>query len=504
MEKYDVIINSQDQSYAKVIADFNIIQEMYDYFSFHVEGYQFNPKYKYGGWDGKIRLMGLNGDLPFGLIEQVQKFTDSMQYSLYISPDVLPKPVMTRPQFDEWLNSKTIYSGDKVITPHWYQSDAVFEGLNHRRRILNLPTSAGKSLIQSLLAKWYCENKSDKILVIVPTTALVYQMINDFVDYRLFTNSECHGILAGTAKDSNARIYVSTWQSAVKQPKSWFNQFGMLLTDECHLATGKSIGDIIKKLDQCPWKIGLSGSLRDGKANLLQYIGLFGKVFKPVSTKQLMDEGQISDLKINAMFLEYTPEERKAVKELTYQQEIDWLLTHKKRNQLIIKLALKLSKERGETTVIMFKSLKHGKLLYDALKKLHDKVHYISGETDTDERVALKAVAEADSGLIIIASYGVFSTGISIKRMHNVIYGHPTKSKITVLQSIGRILRLHGTKTIATLYDLIDNLSISNTRKNAKKEYSHVNFTMKHGILRIERYIQEQFNYQIAKVPMGG
>lgn len=290
-----------------------------------------------------------------------------------------------------------------------------------------------------------------------------------------------------------------TYNLHVKKNHNYFANGAMV--KNCHLATGKSISDIIKKMDHCPFKIGLSGSLRDGKANLLQYVGLFGKVFKPVTTAKLMEDGQVTELKINALMLEYSDTEREALKGIDYQNEIKWILANKKRNQFIIKLAMKLAK-RGDNNLVIFKNIKHGKLLFEAFKKVHDKVYYVSGETKTEIRNELKAIAEDIDGAIIVASYGVFSTGISIKKLHNVLFAHPTKSKILTLQSIGRILRKHQGKTVATLYDLIDDIGVKSKRKNAKKKYTHVNYCLKHGLTRLELYAREQFNYSIAKVPL--
>ena len=273
------------------------------------------------------------------------------------------------------------------------------------------------------------------------------------------------------------------------------------LVKNCHLATGKSISDIVKKMNYCQYKIGLSGSLRDGKANILQYVGMFGDIFKPVSTAKLMEEGQVSQLKINALLLQHPKEDCKAMKGMLYPDEIKWILNHKKRNQMILKLANKLAK-KDENTLVMFKNIAHGKLLYEALSKIHDNVHYVSGETKTENRNEIKIQAEREDGMIIVASYGVFSTGISIKKLHNVIFAHPVKSKILVLQTIGRILRKHESKYKAIVWDLIDNLALKSTRKNAKKKYSHMNYSYRHGVDRLERYISEEFEYSIRKVTL--
>ncbi|NBL00939.1 MAG: hypothetical protein EOM50_23670, partial [Erysipelotrichia bacterium] len=108
------------------------------------------------------------------------------------------------------------------------------------------------------------------------------------------------------------------------------------------------------------------------------------------------------------------------------------------------------------------------------LKELgHENVHFINGEIDTDTRNALKAMAEKDTGLVVVASYGVFSTGISVKNLHHVIFAHPVKSKVTVLQSIGRVLRKHDSKSLAQVWDVVDDLGVVPKSANSKKKYVH-------------------------------
>lgn len=497
----DIVISFHNHSHVKVATSTeSIFYELRDYFSFEVEGAKFNPKFRYGGWNGRINLLEFNGLLPYGLVSQVKTFASNMEYSVFIDPDIIPQPEFkTNVEFDEWINSKKIYSGGTQISPHWYQKDAVFEAINNKRKILNLPTSAGKSLIQCLLSLYYLENYEGKVLILVPTTALVDQMKADFVDYGLFPAAAI-GQLRGGKKPSNDQlIVVSTWQTAIKQDPEWFEQFGMLLCDEMHLAVGKSITTIINRLAHCPFKIGLSGSLRDGKANIMQYVGLFGEIFKPVSTAQLMEDGQVTDLKINVIDLKYPEAVQKAIKGKTYQEEIKFITGSKKRVDWIAKLSLGLAK-RNENSFVMFKNIAHGKAIYEKLKESHDKVFYVSGEVDTDTRNALKAMAESDTGIIVVASYGVFSTGISVKNLHHVVLAHPVKSKVIILQTIGRVLRKHDSKSKANVWDIIDDMAILKKQKDGTFKRTNHNYALKHGLERIERYASERFDYSIKAV----
>lgn len=487
----DINVHYKNDTYATVECDCCIAEELKDYFSFFVENYRFNPKYKNGLWSGKINLFSTrNGDLPVGLVPLIEKFCNMMQYTFSIEPTFNPVNIPDK-VFSEWLDAHPVYSKGKQIKPYWYQSDSIKHALEHRRSLLNLPTSAGKSLIIGLLSKYYLENYNKKVLIVVPNVQLVKQMQEDLIDYGLFTQKDLLGIKAGTEKDSGASIYISTWQSASKLKKAWFQKFGMLLTDEVHLGVAKGLQAINVNLDDCKYKIGLTGSLKDAKTHTTQLIGLYGLVYKPVTTKQLMDEGKVSNLKPTCIVLKYNEQISKELKGLSYQDEIKWLITNKKRNLFISKLAA-ASKEQN--TIVLFKNISHGKALYEIINKLLEgtnrKVYYIAGDVKSTDREQYRHLIESETGAVIIASYGTMSTGVSINNLHRAIFAHPTKSKIINLQSIGRILRKHTSKSFALLYDIIDDLSYK----------KHHNFALKHGLERIKLYSREKFDYIIKKV----
>lgn len=500
----DIRVNYLNTSYVQIEAESSIIYELRDFFSFQPPGYQYQKKFKYGGWNGFIYMLDYNGRLPYGLYYLVQKFADNRNYTVEIDPRIEQKEDINKTEFDKWISGKDLYSGSNKIEPYWYQSDSVFHALKNRRCVLNLPTSAGKSLIQALISRWYLENYNGKVLIIVPTTSLVNQMINDFVDYRIFPKHAMLGIMSGTKKDSDSRIYVSTWQSAIKQPKEWFSQFGCLMVDECHKSTGKSITEIINSLDNCIFKIGLSGSLKEGKANMMQYVGAFGGIFKPVNTRQLIDEGQVSNVKIKALFLRYPELITRKARGFTYQEEIKLICSYKARNRVVAKLALGLAK-RKENVFLMFNYKEHGKEFVRILKEElgYDNVVLINGDTDTDERDQLRIDAESSNGLIVVGSIGVLSTGVSIKKIHHIIFGHPCKSAIIVKQSIGRVLRKHDSKDVALVWDIIDDIGVKPKTKS-KNKYVHVNYGLKHAMERIRIYNEEHFDYSIIEKNLEG
>ena len=104
----------------------------------------------------------------------------------------------------------------------------------------------------------------------------------------------------------------------------------------------------------------------------------------------------------------------------------------------------------------------------------------------------IRGIVEKEKNAIIIASYGTFSTGINIRNINNVVFSSPSKSRIRILQSIGRGLRRSSIKDTIRLFDLSDDLSYK----------SKMNFTLNHFNERLNIYNEEQFNYKIDRIKL--
>ena len=205
-----------------------------------------------------------------------------------------------------------------------------------------------------------------------------------------------------------------------------------------------------------------------------------------------MDKKQLSNLVVRCLILKHTEENSKMVTSGKYQDEVDYLVSSKSRQNFIRNLALKLE---GNTLCLFQLVEKHGQNLYDIIKDKADakrKVFYIFGGVEADEREAIRGIVEKEKDAIIVASYGTFSTGVNIKNLHNIIFASPSKSRIRNLQSIGRGLRLGDNKINATLYDIADDLTYK----------SKENFTLKHFQERINIYTEEEFDYEIHNVDL--
>ena len=157
------------------------------------------------------------------------------------------------------------------------------------------------------------------------------------------------------------------------------------------------------------------------------------------------------------------------------------------RNNFITGLCNNL---KGNTLCLYQLVEKHGKPLYELMKDFDRKVFFVYGGTDAKTRNDIRGIVEKEKNAIIIASYGTFSTGINIRNINNVVFSSPSKSRIRVLQSIGRGLRTSASKDSIRLFDLSDDLSYK----------SKINFTLNHFNERLNIYNEEQFNYKIDRI----
>jgi superfamily II DNA or RNA helicase len=474
-------------------ADVGILSELSDYFTFEQPGARFMPQYRAKLWDGKVRLFSLfTREIYAGLVPYVKLFAEQNQYTIEDQRPATADPYVDAKQFLEDLN---LQGHGKPITIRDYQIDAVSHGIHKGRALLLSPTGSGKSLIIYGLIRYHLE-QNRRILILVPTTSLVEQLTADFADYSSANgwrvSEHVHKIYAGHEKTTDCEVVVSTWQSLYKLPKQFFADFDVVIGDEAHLFKAQSLTGILNKMPHCEYRIGTTGTLDDLKTHKLVLEGIFGAVHKVTSTKSLIDNKQLADLDIQCVILKYTEEECKNTRSFTYQEEMDWLVTHPNRNRFIRNLSLA---QTGNTLVLFQYVDKHGIPLHAAIEAKAAngrKIFLVHGGTDVDDREAIRAITEKETDAIIVASYGTFSTGINIRNLHNIVFASPSKSRIRNLQSIGRGLRTSESKDRCQLFDIGDDLSYKSKK----------NFTLLHMAERIKIYNDESFNYKLTKVPL--
>ena len=457
-------------------------QELTDFFTFEVPNAKFMPMVRKRMWDGKIRLFSpANGEIYVGLLPYIKEYCNSKNVKYKIEEGVENVRDVVGEVARGFIKSLKPRSGGKSLKIRDYQIEAVRLAISRNRSLLVSPTASGKSLIIYSLVRYY-QMAGHRTLILVPTTSLVEQMYTDFEDYGWSVGIYCQKVYQGYTTKIEKDVVISTWQSIYKMPKKYFEQFGCVIGDEAHMFKAKSLTSIMTKLHQCKYRFGFTGTLDGTETHRLVLEGLFGSVEQVVTTKELIDKKTLANLKIKCITLKH-PEKRER---MTYAEELDYIVSHEKRNTFLCDLLQHLN---GNTLCLFQLVEKHGKVLYERLKE-NENTFFVYGGTETEKREEIRKIVDKSDNSTTLASFGTFSTGINIRNIHNIVLASPSKSKIRVLQSIGRGLRTSSSKDSVLVFDIADDISY-------KGRY---NFTLNHFFERLNIYNEEQFNYELSKV----
>jgi superfamily II DNA or RNA helicase len=464
-----------------------------------IDSWRFNPLVKKGVWDGYVSYIRDDKWIPAGLWKYVIGVCKEYKFDVKINGiRRLIDSDMNAESFEQWALD---FFKDSEITPRDYQIETAYNILKFRKCLAELATSAGKTLIAFLTVAYMLEKqKAEKILFIVPNVSLVVQAHEDFHEYNYMNRIplRIQQIFAGQKIKSNKNIVIGTYQSLIKKPKEYFEEFDAVIVDETHKAKSASIKTILQKCTTASYKFGLSGTLpKDGTLDKLTLLSQTGPVISEVKAAFLQKEGHIAKCAVKVIEMNYATEsQRSAFQELAqnkyenkdvFQLEQNFVIQNDARLNFISNVISRIPRN----SLVLFHRIEHGKRLYEKLRQESNKrVFYVDGGTDKDIREEYKKKMEAGEEVVIVASYGTFSTGISIKKIHNIFFTESFKSEVIIRQSIGRGLRQHSSKDRVLIIDFVDDI----------RTIEWDNYLYKHGKVRQSIYKQEKFNYSIKKV----
>jgi len=483
----DVIIKKRNELDLELECEQHILHELEPHFSFDVEGASFSPAYRKKFWDGKIRILStVAKTLPCGLVYRLCKLLDRLGYTWEFKDN---KFYGVPYETDEMITQEGVeYFMSKIsgFEPREYQVETVYQALKEYRKTIVSPTGSGKSMMIYSISR-YLKSLGKRVLIVVPTKSLVEQMTKDFAEYGWEVEGNVHKIYQGHSLDTKAPVTISTFQSIYALPKKWFAQFDGVIGDECHNFKAKVLQGIMKKMPDAKWRYGFTGTLDGKNVNKLILEGHFGPVFQTTTSSELMDKGFLAKLSAEVLILKHQPKTFK-----TYNDELEFLGELEGRNRFISKLAATLE---GNVLILFTRVEGHGVPLHEMIEGITDRpVHMIHGNVDVNVREEVRTIAESSNSNIILGSYGTMSTGVNIKNLHHVIFASPSKSRVRVLQSIGRGLRKGKGKDSCKLYDIADDF------RDGK--YGKENFTYKHLAERLKFYVEEDFAYRINEIPL--
>ena len=461
------------------------IELIREHFSYPNEGAIFAKRR--GAWYVPTRkyVITPTGKYDVGLTLDIVKFikkelvTEQIEFDNNIKSVINPKLVA-----DEAILSVTLRD---------YQLEIVDTCLKFGRGVVLLATAGGKTLtMANLLERLYKSAKNKptwKVLVIVPDLGLVNQTFSDFGSYNVsYTFSKWTG---NNNIDLTTNVIIANLGilQSDKSDISWIANIDILIIDEVHKCKEKNqINKLIKNI-ATPHKFGFTGTLPDNSADLWNICGKIGPTIYHKCSYDLRVENYISGVLVKVVKLNYKskPENINSADYNAddpgeqFRKEFDFIFEHPFRNNTIKNLTGNIK----QNTLILVDYIRHGEILYNLLSANQNKqVYFIRGDVDVEERDKVKKLIENNTNVVCIAISKIFSTGISINNLHYIIFASGGKAKIKILQSIGRGLRLHKSKSQLTIIDLADQLK----------------YGKRHSEKRIELYKQEKIDITITEI----
>lgn len=494
----DVIyLNKINEVYFQLELNRSQAMELKETLSFYANNYKYHPQFKAGFWNGKICSFNTKDSLlPIGLLPQLIEFCKQFNYPFVFNFDRVEAfgAPLTEDKFDRFIDA--VFPADGPIYPRHYQQDAIYKALSNKRGVLQLATGAGKSVIQYAMIR-YLMAMGENILLVVPTVSLVEQMFSDFREYG-WSNAQdnCNLIYAGKTFDPTKKVTISTWQSIYNKSPAFFKNFTALMIDECHLSSAQGIQTISKNCSRAHYRLGLTGTMPKDDASKFTILGYLGPILYSLDSKTLIDAGVLSQIEIRNVLARY-PEPMCNRRE-DYATEQRDVFNYAPRNKILDHVINNIQDK--ENILILVQRIEHLKAVRDYLVDNHQKytVHEYHGESKASDRENIRHLMELSENTIIVGSYQTMSTGINIKRLHHIVFFASYKSEIKILQSIGRGLRTHETKSKMVLWDIVDDLRYQHN-KSLVKNYSYNHWEK----YRLAYYEEQRFPYTNEQIKLS-
>lgn len=493
-------ITKFNEVYCQLDADTYTRNKLVRLFKIKEPNYYFNPKYKAGYWDGTKSLYSGGNYIYTGLVPMVIKWAKRNNLDI-----IDESKINYDSSYVEETVKKYVEELNLPFEPRQYQVDTMARCIKLNKCAVSSPTSSGKSLIIYMITRMLQQHKkaNSKIVIIVPSKILVKQMYDDFANYSQNDSwnveDNCARISGDYIKDFNKEIIITTYQSLINVDKSFFPRIECLILDECHGAQSyntekaKRLHTILNQCINSRYRFGFTGTFPDEmlyKTTLLKY---FVNKIEATDYGELLQNNWISDFRINVIKLHH-PVNKNGQQ---YRDELNFIYEDKHRNEFLKKLLLKNKRNQ----LVLFKEVKqHANKFYQSLiddPRFKDKhIILLDGDSKVKERDKVKEYIANENDIILLATYKLLGTGWSVNNLHHIIFAAPLKSKQTILQSIGRGLRLlSNSDKNCQIWDIVDKFLYNNTLhtqwKERQRAYESVKFNMK--IYDIDNNVKEVY-----------
>ena len=439
-------------------------------FEYDVPGARYMPSVKLGRWNGKVSYFSLAGSTFINLLEDILPILDDLNYDIELDDqrDYSVSFNFNRVESDSYSHimwSKGHPQEGRPIVLRDYQTEVINQFLENPQSIQEVATGAGKTIMTAVLS--HSIEQYGRSIVIVPNKSLVTQTETDYKNMGLDV-----GVYFGDRKEFNKTHTICTWQSLnimLKNTKAgtadctiqeFIEDVVCVMVDEVHMAKADALKQLLTGvMSRVPIRWGLTGTIPKAEYERIALQVSLGKVINKLSASELQNKGVLASCHVNVVQLQDGQEFT------NYQAELKHLLTDEKRLDKMCSLIDSI-KETGNTLVLVDR-INAGHAL---VERLDDAVFVSGGMKVVDRKEEYDDVATS-TNKIIVATYGVASTGINIPRIFNLVLIEPGKSFVRVIQSIGRGIRKAEDKDFVQIWDITSSCRFAKRHLTQRKAF---------------------------------
>lgn len=443
-------------------------------YALFAKDYRFMTKFKLGIWDGKIQFFKNSGKTYLHLLSEILPYLSKQGYSIKLVDKRL-KFTVELDEIDEF------YFKDHGITLGDHQRDAINKLTQNGGGIFIGGTGSGKTICAAALCKLYYEELNLRTIVIVPTSDLIDQTIEEFSQF-----IDSVGEYSGTKKETSQSCVVSTWQ-ALKNNKAILSKFQVAIVDEAHSVRGEVLRDMLNTHGSniCV-KIGVTGTLPNEEIDAMCVRITLGEVVQKTTAKELIECGWLATPTLKIFQLEEdVTDEYDEYKTLTrdipimtyakfkqnlfpdFVSEKKHIQSHKLRLEYLVSEVSELRRMDKGNTFILVNGVVFGK----KLAKHIPNAYFVYGKDEKAARKKIYELYKENDDIVVISTFQLASTGLNIKRIFNLLLVDGGKSYIQIIQSIGRGLRKAHDKDEVYILDICSDLKYA--RRHLSERMAH-------------------------------
>ena len=287
---------------------------------------------------------------------------------------------------------------------------------------------------------------------------LLAQQALERAQLRLGLNDREAAVLSGKSKRCGTKLTIATVQSLYRMELDELSRtVGVVLVDECHHVVNNpeqaSMFAAVLRCLPARYRFGLTASDQrsDGLGDtIFQVLGPRVAVIPPEQLDSITLTPQVEC--IPTAFV-YTPRAN--------EQPIDYvrLMRHMAEDaprMALLCTVLNRAVTQGTSWLVLAASLHILEQLYRYALDLGLCAEFVCGSTKKSQRTAALARMKDGQSRILFATYQLAKEGLDIPRLDRLVLATPTRNKVIVQQSIGRIQRPAPGKTGALVLDIVD------------------------------------------------